>query len=100
MERTGRRATKERKTPFWASPNNLGDIAYGSGQLVAVGSDIVSRSTDGGNWVQRHSGLPGWLGGIVYGNGRFVAVWHIFFDIFSFATSVDGVHWTRADKSS
>jgi len=55
----------------------LSGIAYGRGNWVAVGPDIIVTSPDGANWVQRRSGdalEESWLIGVGYGNGNFVAV--------------------------
>src|SRR5688572_20253833 len=59
-------------------PNILGDIAYGRGLFVAVGSwnqsGIIFTSADAVTWELRRPGTAGFLNGIVFAQDKFVVV--------------------------
>lgn len=68
----------------------ISDIAFGNGVFVALGSGVLSRSTDGGaSWQKQAASLPG-AEAIVYGPDGFYVMgggngW----------TSSDGANWTK-----
>ena len=86
----------------------LGDVAYGSGQFVAVGSIFTTNGTiltseDGIQWTRRNSGTTNQLQRVAYGNGRFVVTG--FNRRHSPATpalltSTNGVDWIPADPAT
>lgn len=71
----------------------IGQIAFGAGKFVAVGTaGAVLTSTDGATWTEhdRLAGRPA-LSRVLFGNGTFVALDAIGVSY----TSTDGVNWTK-----
>ena len=77
---------------FSVTPDNYRGVAYGNGQYVAVGDQIVTfTKRDGINWTINNVVKPvNELNGITYGMNRFVAVG----DSETIYTSLDGNTWT------
>jgi hypothetical protein len=73
-------------TDAFGSDSNIGDIAYGGGKFVAVGTN-AAYSTDGVTWTAVADTS---FTNITYGGGKFVAVgWGG-----TAAYSTDGINWT------
>jgi len=67
--------TPEGSLPVLSGPTRLIRVIAANGALVAVGSNQISTSTDGGlTWTSHASGTTAALEGIAYGAGHFVAV--------------------------
>lgn len=80
----------------WQHPrpqgNDLHGAAYGNGRFVVVGlAGTVLTSSDGTNWVARHSERFGDLNDVAFADGRFVAVG----DGSRILTSSDGLEWEQ-----
>jgi len=79
---------------------SIGAIAYGSGKFVAVGSNLVNYSADGGiTWTavtDSTFGASGNISGIAYANNMFVAVG----SPGRAAYSSDGITWTAVKDST
>lgn len=74
--------------------SDLGGVAYGGGQFVAVGDPGgIVTSPDGVTWTQQVSNTGEALRGVTYGNGLFLATG----STGTALTSPDGVTWTPRD---
>ncbi len=71
---------------------NLGGVAYGNGEYVAVANGgRVLVSPDGVAWTEQDTGTGAGFTGVAFGEGLFVAV----APLRGVFTSPDGVAWTR-----
>jgi len=78
--------------------NNVNDVAFGGGVLVAVGYNTAkaSTSTDGITWTERNLPSSTLWQGITYSGSQFLAV----ANNTARATSPDGITWTARTGNS